>query len=155
MVISKEAALLKITEIIGSQRFAVVATDSGEHIHTSLVCFTVSKDLNCFFFGTPRNTRKYKFLKKNGKVGFNISDNKNYPEDTHNAYAVTAHGEGSELYDNERQRIADLLMRKYPHLKEFYEDPATALFIIKIKEYSITSNFQQVVTLSMGKEFCV
>ncbi len=154
MAISKEAAIIKISEILSGNKFSVIATDADDHIHTSLVCFTVSKDLNCFFFGTPRNTRKYKYLKKNGKLGLNVSNNKNRIEDTHLAYAVTANGSASELYDDEREKIALQLVKKFPNLEDFYKDPATAIFIVKIKEYSITSNFQQVFTFQTTKEFC-
>jgi general stress protein 26 len=69
MAISKEAAIIKIAEILDLNKFSVVATDADDHIHTSLVCFTVSKDLNCFFFGTPRNTRKYNILRKTENWG--------------------------------------------------------------------------------------
>jgi uncharacterized pyridoxamine 5'-phosphate oxidase family protein len=155
MVVSKEAALIKITEILGNRKFAVIATDQGDHIHTSLVCFTVSKKLNCIFFGTPRTTRKYKHLKQNSKVGFNVSDNTNDPLDTHKAFAVTAYGEGAELYDSDRDMVAKLLIARYPHLESFYGDQATAIFIVKINEYSITSNFQQVFSMIMEQDFCL
>jgi general stress protein 26 len=155
MAVSTSAAVLKIGEILANQKFAVIATDADDHIHTSLVCFTVSKDMNCFFFGTPRTTRKYRYLKKNNKLGFNVSDNRNVPEDTHNAYAVTAHGEALELFDSDRDDFAKALIKRFPHLEDFYNDPATAIFTVKIKEYSITSNFQNVVTITMGKDFCV
>jgi hypothetical protein len=60
-----------------------------------------------------------------------------------------------ELYDDERGQIALQLIKRFPNLEDFYKDPATAVFIVKIKEYSITSNFQQVLTIKTSKEFCV
>lgn len=149
MAVSKDAALIKITEVLSSQKFAVVATDADDHIHTSLVCYTVSKDLKFVYFATPRTTRKYRFLKKNRKIGINISDSRNDLKDTHNAYAVTAYGEAIELYDDVKDETAAELIFRFNHLDDFYKDPLTAVISVKISEYSITSNFQNVSIIKM------
>ncbi|HNT28794.1 MAG TPA: pyridoxamine 5'-phosphate oxidase family protein [bacterium] len=153
MAISKQAALIKIIDVLGAQRFTTLATDTGDELHTSLVCYTFSKDLHCLFFGTPRTTRKYKNLKKNGKNAFNVSDHRNEEDDTHRAFSVTAHGTAYELVDD-REKYAALLIKRFPRLERFYRDPAVAIFRVKIDEYSITGDFQDVVTIGTSRDFC-
>lgn len=153
MAISKQAALIKITDVLGKQKFMTLATDAGDHLHTSLLCYTISKDLHCVFFGTPRTTRKYRNLKKNGKNAINFSDDRNEDRDTHRAFSVTAHGTAYELVD-ERDEHATLLIKRFPHLEDFYRDPAVAIFRVKIDEYSITGDFQDVVTITTSRDFC-
>lgn len=78
-----------LAALFSEQYFAVLATRSGEWIHTTLVAFAATKDLKAIFVCTPRATRKYANLKANPVVSLLVHNSGNLATDIRQDMAVS------------------------------------------------------------------
>ncbi len=140
-----------VKALFRSQRLAVLATSGGSQPHTSLVACSSTDDLRFLIFATDRATRKYLNIQANPRVSLLVDNRANSEEDFVEAIAVTVFGEALEAFNEERTRCVELLLEKHPALKEFLNQPATAVLRIRVERYQIVSRFQNVVDFDPGK----
>jgi general stress protein 26 len=140
-----------LRELFSQQYFMVLATSSDKKLHTSLVAFASTDDLNWFYFATPRSTRKYQNLSKNAGVSLFIDNRTNDPTDITNKIGVTVEGRATEIEVNAREQATAFFLCKNSYLKEFVNAPDTALIAVKVLRYHIVSHFQDVVILNVDE----
>lgn len=140
-----------LRELFSQQYFMVLATGSDEKLHTSLVAFASTDDLNWFYFATPRGTRKFQNLSKNACVSLFIDNRTNDPTDITNKIGVTVEGRPTEITVNASEQTKAISLNKNTYLKEFVNAPNTALIAVKVLRYYIVSHFQDVVILNINE----
>jgi hypothetical protein len=84
-----------LSTLFREQYFAVLATRSGDQLHTTLVAFAATDDLKTLFVCTPRATRKYANLKQNPSVSLLVHNSANMATDIRQAMAVTVSGDAA------------------------------------------------------------
>jgi general stress protein 26 len=140
-----------LRDLFSRQYFMVLATGSDEKLHTSLVAFASTDDLNWFYFAAPRNTRKFQNLSKNARVSLFIDNRTNDPTDITNKIGVTVEGTAAEIEVKGREQTKSFFLAKNSYLKEFVNAPNTALIAVKVLRYRIVSHFQDVVILNVDE----
>ncbi len=139
----KTQALLR--EILGSQRFAVLATDERGQPFTSLMAFAVADDLGKVLVLTERTTRKFANLKRNARVALLIDNRENKDSDTQDSIAVTLIGEAQEINPDADAALLDLYLARHPYLAAFAASPSCAMVRVKIDSYLLVSRFEKVL----------
>ena len=139
----------EITELLDSQKLAVLSTQSAEGFpYASLIAFAVTDDLQTLVLVTPKATRKYANMKNNPKVSLLIDNRSNQENDFHAAKAVTVMGVSEELsIDSSENRLAALYLEKHPYLDEFLRSPTTSFIRISVLRYYLVCRFQVVIEL--------
>ena len=112
----KKSIKEKISNLLKTQRFAVIATQDKNEPYTNLVTFLASKDLKKIYFPTSKNTKKYENLSTNSKISILIDNRVNKPKDIKNAIALTAAGRSKEIKNKE---IVNSFLKKHPYLRDF------------------------------------
>ena len=138
-----------LKNLMESQRFAVLATDSQGQPHTFLMAFAVTHDLKQLVLVTERGTRKHTNVKSNKCVALLIDDRENKGSDTQEAVAITVIGEAQEVEGDERKNLLDLYLAKHPYLDGFASSPSSAIVRVKVKSYQVVRRFQEIL------EWCV
>ena len=146
----QQQALDDISEILESQRFAVLSTHAEGQPYASLVAFSATGDLRRILFCTPRSTRKYANLSCDGRAAMLVHTSCNTAADCGRAMAVTATGTAVEVSDGCKDADVALFLTKHPELADFFGDPQNALLAIEISEYHLVRRFQDVVCIRMG-----
>lgn len=70
-----------LTALFTRQYFAVLATRSGERIHTTLVAFAATRDLKTIYLCTPRATHKFTNIKEHPEVSLLVHNSTNQRTD--------------------------------------------------------------------------
>jgi uncharacterized protein YhbP (UPF0306 family) len=140
-----------LTDLLESQRFAVVASQSKGQPYCSLVAFASSEDLRNLFFATPRYTRKYSNLLKKARSAMLIDSRSNKAADISKAVAVTAIGMVRELKGSNRTRYLEEYLAKHPHMKAFATSPSCSMLAMEVERYYVVSKFQNVLELDVKK----
>jgi len=148
-MLSPEDLGFKLTEILGNQHLAVLATEDSGQPHTSLVGFVASDDLRSVCLATSRATRKFRNLKKNEQVAMLIDDRSHSAEDFQRAGALTLYGRAREASAERRAPIIRRYLDKFPHLSAFVSSPGCALVEIQAQRYSLVTRFQEVADLEV------
>ncbi len=134
-----------------SQYFAVLATQGGGQPYASLVSYALTPDMGTCIFATPRKTRKYRNILKEGRVALLIDDRPSDVKDILEAEAVTIIGEARPLRRGKTwDRLAQVYLRKHPDLEEFLRLPSTALVALTILQCIHVSRFQTVSLWDRG-----
>jgi nitroimidazol reductase NimA-like FMN-containing flavoprotein (pyridoxamine 5'-phosphate oxidase superfamily) len=149
-MINKDQTLDKISKILNSQLFAVIATNGIQYPYCTLVGFATTEDYRELIFATIRETRKYENIDKESSVSLLIDSRTNHTIDIQEAIALTILGHAQEVNDNEYKKYQSLLLRKHPYLREFVIAPNCALIKVIIDKYIMVSNFQNVIELEIS-----
>jgi heme iron utilization protein len=136
-----------LTDLLSSQKLAVLSTQHQGQPYASLVAFAASDDLKELFFATPRATRKFAYLQANPKVALLIDNRSNEDADIHGAIAATVLGIAAEGPPEGREQILKCYLAKHPHLEEFAQSSSTALIRVTVETYYVVSRFQEVMEL--------
>ena len=131
------------------QYFAVLATRSGEVIHTTLVAFAATGDLKTLFVCTPRATRKYANLKENPGVSLLVHNSANQAADIRQAIAVTVTGTAAEVTPSRMHEARRIYLAKQSHMAGFVDAPNTAIIEISVLRYDVVAHFQDVTLLEI------
>ncbi|MFH2012065.1 MAG: pyridoxamine 5'-phosphate oxidase family protein [Pseudomonadota bacterium] len=121
-----------ILDLIQSNNFCVLATLSDEEPHCSLMSYVSDADSREIYMVTQRETKKYRNLKENPSVSLLIdtrqTDSKNQIK------ALTIKGIFQDTIDeNKKSAIRTQLLERHSNLKEFIDNPATAIITVKVK----------------------
>ena len=139
-----------LKELLASQRFAVLSTESETGPYASLVAFCAAGDLSRVEFVTMRATRKFNHLVAHPRVALLFDNRSNRDIDVREAMAVTAEGTARELTAEGARALAlDEFVAKQPHLASFAAAPGCAVVRVVVDIYYVVTHFQSVVELHM------
>ena len=142
---NKKILRTRISRLLDSQNFAILATQGRAQPYASIIGFTVSRDLRFFFFATPKTTRKYHLLRNSGHVAVQIDNRPQNLRRFMNIESVTATGVAREIQNaNELQRTIRALMKRHPYLASFYGSPTCAIIRVRVIRYFHVYRFQKV-----------
>lgn len=144
-----EHTLKTIQELLNSQRFASLATQSERGIHSTLVAYSADETLRHIYFCTSTATRKYDNLNKHRQVSLLIHNSANRDEDLTGASALSITGTARIV---EQRDIKELLLKKHRYLHEVMNSPAVAYIVVDVQQYDLVSNFQDVRTVTVTRE---
>lgn len=139
----------QLAQLFAEQYFAVLATRSGDQIHTTLVAFAADDDLKTIFVCTPRATRKYANLKQHPTVSLLVHNSANMATDIRQAVAVTVSGRASEVPVQHLEAARSVYLAKQPHMKAFATSPNTAIIEVSVDRYDVVAHFQDVTILEI------
>jgi len=139
-----------IRRLLDSQRFAVLATQSGGQPYCNLVAFAEADNLKSLIFVTGRDTRKYSNTLTNNSVALLIDSRTNEVHDFNRAVAVTALGMIAEVTAENKVHLSKIYLSKHSRLKSFLNNPANALMKVAVSNY-IVATFDGVRRLSAGE----
>jgi len=139
----------QVSNLLASQKLAVLATRTSREPYANLVAFAETSDLRAILFATARTTRKFANLSASPRVAMLIDNRSNEAADLRNAMAVSATGICREIEDPERKRFLGIYLAKHPYLREFATAPTCALMTIKVEKYSVVRRFQHVLEFSI------
>lgn len=142
---SSEDVIMMIKSLLGSQRFAVLATDDQDQPYLFLMAFAETADLKKIVLVTERKTQKYAHLKSNRHVALLIDDRENRGADTKEAVVVSVLGEAKESEEGDANHLRDLYLEKHPYLEEFAQSPSCAIIQVQVSSYRVVRKFQEVV----------
>jgi general stress protein 26 len=141
-----------LAALFAEQYFAVLATRSGDNIHTTLVAFAVTGDLKTMFLCTPRATRKYANLKQNPSVSLLVHNSSNMATDIGQAIAVTITGTAEEVPADCLEAARTIYLTKQPHMSGFANTPNAALIEVTVGRYDVVAHFQDVTILEIQND---
>ncbi len=140
-------------DLLSSQRFAVLSTESETGPYASLIAFWAADDLGYIVFATMRATRKFDYLTTHPAVALLFDNRSNQDVDVHEAMAVTAMGSAREITDRDTRAAAiDEYLAKHPHLRTFIASPGCAVVRVDVDAYYVVTHFQSVVELRMPRD---
>jgi len=134
----EDRALLR--ELLATQMFAVLSTQSEGQPYASLVAFAVDEAMEYVIFATLRKTRKYANMAAHPRISVLIDDRTNTPADLMGGTAVTITGEAEELGFHEWDLHAPIFLAKFPGLKEFLARDC-ALLRLRIQTFDLSRRF--------------
>jgi nitroimidazol reductase NimA-like FMN-containing flavoprotein (pyridoxamine 5'-phosphate oxidase superfamily) len=147
---SQEETRHLLKELLTSQRFAVLATQSEAGPYASLIAFWAPGDLSHVVFATMRATRKFNYLVTHPRVALLFDSRSNRDADVREAVAVTATGTARELTDEgDRAAASRQFLAKHPQLGSFVASPGCAFVSVVVDTYYAVTHFQSVVELHM------
>ncbi len=139
-----------LRDLMTTQNFGVLCTQSGGQPYASLMCFETSDDLARVWFATGRHTRKYENMHADNRVAFLIENTDNKPSDTFEAVVATGTGRVGELDGVEKSAALERYLLKNPQLTEFVASPSCALLQLTVGVYQVVRRFQEAVELQVG-----
>lgn len=137
-------------DLMTTQNFGVLCTQSQGQPYGSLMCFATSDDLARVWFATERNTLKFKHMHENDRVAFLVENTSNDPSDTFEAVVATGTGRVGELDGAEKSAALERYLVKNPQLTEFVASPSCALLQLKVEVYQVVRRFQDAVEVQVG-----
>ncbi len=134
-----------LRELLGAQRYAVLATDDRGQPFASLMAFAATEDLRQIVILTERRRRKFANLAANCRVALLIDDRANKGSDTQDSVAVTAIGEAQEADPAVGLALLELFLARHPYLATFAASPSCAIVSVKVSSYLLVSRFEKVL----------
>ena len=125
-----------INKIVNTQYFAVLNSVGEGQPYSNLVSFAITDDLKSLVFITDRNTRKYRNIKGNNHLSLLIDNRTNQPSDITQAIAITVIGTAREEVTS-RDSYQVIFLARHPQLRQFVDNPNTALILVTVSEYII------------------
>ena len=125
-----------INKIVNTQYFAVLNSVGEGQPYSNLVAFAITDDLKSLVFITDQNTRKYRNIKENNHVSLLIDNRTNQPSDITQAIAITVIGTAREEVTS-RDSYQVIFLARHPQLRQFVDNPNTALILVTVSEYII------------------
>jgi nitroimidazol reductase NimA-like FMN-containing flavoprotein (pyridoxamine 5'-phosphate oxidase superfamily) len=138
-----------VRNLLTSQRFAVLATESEGQPYSNLVAFAEADNLRSLLFVTGRDTKKYSNTIASKRVAVLVDNRTNQPSDLDKAVAVTALGTIEEVSTDYRGYLSAIYLSKHPQLEGFLRKPSNALMRVAVTDY-IVASFESVRHLHTG-----
>jgi nitroimidazol reductase NimA-like FMN-containing flavoprotein (pyridoxamine 5'-phosphate oxidase superfamily) len=138
-----------VRNLLTSQRFAVIATESEGQPYSNLVAFAEADNLRSLLFVTGRDTKKYSNTIASKRVAVLVDNRTNQPSDLDKAVAVTALGTIEEVSTDYRGYLSAIYLSKHPQLEDFLRKPSNALMRVAVTDY-IVASFESVRHLHTG-----
>lgn len=141
-----------LRELLSGQKLAVLSTHCDGQPYANLVAFAFSDDLESLYFVTPRTTRKFSNLLRDGRMALLITSSTNKETDFHEAMAVTVVGSADEIQGPDKEAALDHYIARHPYLEDFARSPTCALVRAHAHAYILVKNFQHVMELHLDHE---
>ena len=138
-----------VRNLLASQRFAVLATQSEGQPYSNLVAFAEADNLRSLLFVTGRDTKKYSNTIASKRVAVLVDNRTNQPSDLDKAVAVTALGTIEEVSADYKGYLSAIYLSKHPQLEGFLGKPSNALMRVAVTDY-IVASFESVRHLHTG-----
>ena len=138
----------QLNGLLCAQGLAVLSTQGGGQPYSSLVAFASTPGLDCLLFATTRGTRKFSNLSGEPRVSLLIDSRSNQESDFHEAVAATAVGRAEEVSVTDRAALAPIYLAKHPYLEDFLGGADCALIRVRVDNYWVVQQFQEVRVLS-------
>ena len=138
-----------VRNLLASQRFAVLATESEGQPYSNLVAFAEADNLRSLLFVTGRDTKKYSNTIASKRVAVLVDNRTNQPSDLDKAVAVTALGTIEEVSADYKGYLSAIYLSKHPQLEGFLRKPSNALMRVAVTDY-IVAGFNTVRHLHIG-----
>jgi nitroimidazol reductase NimA-like FMN-containing flavoprotein (pyridoxamine 5'-phosphate oxidase superfamily) len=138
-----------IKELLASQRFAVLATQSEGQPYSNLVAFAEADNLSSLLFVTGRDTKKYSNAIASKRVAVLVDSRTNQSADLNNIIAITALGTIEEVATAHKDYFSGIYLLKHPQLEDFLHKPSNALMRVVVTDY-IVASFESVRHLHTG-----
>jgi nitroimidazol reductase NimA-like FMN-containing flavoprotein (pyridoxamine 5'-phosphate oxidase superfamily) len=138
-----------IRNLLTSQRFAVLATESEGQPYSNLVAFAEADNLRSLLFVTGRDTKKYSNTPASKRVAVLVDNRTNQASDLDRAVAVTALGTIEEVATDYRGYLSAIYLSKHPQLEDFLSKPSNALMRVAVTDY-IVASFESIRHLHTG-----
>jgi nitroimidazol reductase NimA-like FMN-containing flavoprotein (pyridoxamine 5'-phosphate oxidase superfamily) len=148
-VVDHQQLTLQLKALFASQGLAVLSTSERGQPYCNLVAFSSSDDLRHLVFATTRATRKFSNIGSEPRVSMLVDNRSNKVSDFHEAMAVTATGNASEVMGPARDALLKVYLAKHPHLEDFVMSPTCALMRVEVDRYYVVSRFQHVMVLNL------
>ena len=139
-----------LRDLMTTQNFGVLCTQSQGQPYGSLMCFATSDDLARVWFSTERNTLKFRHMHADNRVAFLVENTGNRPSDTFEAVVATSTGRVDELDGVEKSAALARYLVKNPQLTEFVASPGCALLQLTVEVYQVVRRFQEAVEVQVG-----
>jgi len=139
----------RLAELFRSQIVSVLGTSASDEPYSCLVGFEFTPDMKEVVFATMRDRLKYRQIRANPRVSLMIDNRKNTPSDFNTTTSVTLIGEAEDTEPPERDRLAEMLVKKNPFLSDFVESPDCAVVRIRIEKMYIVDNFESVTKIEL------
>ncbi len=140
----------QLSQLFKNQYFMVLATQSKGELHTNLVSFASSSDLQWIYFITPKASRKFQNLKENPSVSLFIDNRSNTVQDIEEAMGVTVAGEAEEVPQVDIPDRLNFFLQKHGYLHDFAHAPDSCLVRVRVKRYHLVTRFQEVADIILG-----
>jgi hypothetical protein len=136
----------RLAAIDRARRYAALATDSGGRPYLSLVAFALAPGGAAVLFATPRDSRKYRNLRRNPRVSLLLDTRGERDRDYASAEAITVSGRARVLRAGSLWWLeaGRTLRAKHPALAAFLGAATTALVSVEIEEAVHVGGFQRV-----------
>ncbi len=134
----------EISELLETRKLAVLATQIHGQPHASLMAFTPVDGIKRLIFATYRATRKYESLHKDGRAALLIGSGIEPFEQQRTDLVVTAHGQITDVPDDEHKTILAAHIKRHPEFEDFLTSPECALLNMEISAYQLVTSTDDV-----------
>lgn len=135
----------KIKHLVSYQDYAVLCSQGGSEVYSSLVSFSIEKNFENIVFATPNYTRKYQLLNKCQKISMLIDNRSKKINRVSEIEAVTIIGEARHITNIEQKKNhRKQLLDQHPYLLELVNSDSCSIFKVKIKKYFYVARLQEV-----------
>lgn len=128
-----------VKSLLGSQRFAVIATQSEGQPYSNLVAFAEADNLRSLVFVTSKDTKKYSNTVASKRVAILADNRTNQASDLNRAIAITALGTIEEVATDDKDYLSRIYVSKHPQLEDFLRNPSNALMRVAVTDYIVAS----------------
>ena len=151
MVVTNRALKAAVKQLMSTQLYGVLATtsDSGAP-HCSIVAFVSADDLAGLVFVTPRNTRKFAYLRARPQISLFVDNRSDQADNLMQVIGAEAGGSAHELSGDEADPYCELFLAKYPQMSGFVRAPGSAIVRIAVEHYDVVDRFQHVLMLPVA-----
>lgn len=139
-----------LSELLKSQKFAVIATQGIKEPYTNLVSFVSTNDMRNIIFATSKKTKKFENIKRNSCISVLIDNRDNTESDIQKAIVITGIGTADEIKEK-NDFYKELYLKKHPYLLDFVNSEDSVLIKIKIDKYIVVNKFENVEIIDLQK----
>ena len=132
-----------IQEVLNNHNLVRIATlDSNGLPCVRSVDYAIGDGENVLYFMTSKQSNKVQQIKNNGNVGFAVDHDCPTPEDLQKLKYVKGRGTAFIIENQqEMMKAMDLLMKKFPFLKDLPGDPSDFVAVkVELKDVLVTDN---------------
>jgi heme iron utilization protein len=135
----------RLRELDRKEDFAVLATGEGDQPYTSLISFALTPDVSGLIFATPRDTQKYRNIRRQAKVAILIDNRSRKARALMEREAVTIIGVARPLRKGRtRDGMMAVFLEKHPELAAFVESSSTVLMEVEVRRCIHVGQFQTI-----------
>ncbi|MBN1462970.1 MAG: pyridoxamine 5'-phosphate oxidase family protein [Paludibacteraceae bacterium] len=133
-----------VRQVLNTNHFGVLATESENKPHACFIAITASDNLGQIFFATFRNTRKYTNLIQNENVCMLFEYRKENNLNQQDSTILTTFGKAKELDLANSEAIVQGHLLQHPDLTSFLAATDCALFELSVDAYQVVLGVEDI-----------